>query len=81
MKFAGALLGEWQKRGHDRHSVVADPLFENVEDFRKGGEFGVNAFRLRTNSPAFGLGFRQINVSQVGRRGGGRPQISQIGAD
>jgi hypothetical protein len=48
---------EWQERGHDRHSLVADPLFVAPREYD---------FRLQTNSPTFGLGFRPINLSHVG---------------
>jgi hypothetical protein len=59
LRFAGATLEAWRARGHDHESLVADPLFVGPQ---KG------AFRLRTNSPAFKLGFRPIDLSQVGIR-------------
>lgn len=51
---------EWKKRGHDKHSVIADPLFVDVKK---------RDFRLKPDSPAFKLGFKQIDVSTVGPRG------------
>ena len=48
---------QWLERGHDRHSLVADPLFVAPQE---------SDFRLRVNSPAFQLGFRSIDLSHVG---------------
>jgi len=48
---------KWEGRGHDQHSQVADPLFVAPRE---------NDFRLQPNSPAFKLGFRQIDLSHVG---------------
>lgn len=48
---------EWQKRGFDTHSVVADPLF--VDAAR-------DDYRLRPESPAFALGFERIPVAEIG---------------
>jgi hypothetical protein len=53
-------LEEWQeKRGQDKHSMVADPLFSDPEH----GDFS-----LKPDSPALGLGFQPIDVSRVGPR-------------
>ena len=46
-----------EERGHDRHSLVADPLFVAP---------GKNDFRLQPNSPALKLGFRPIDLSAAG---------------
>jgi hypothetical protein len=59
MKLAGASWQQWQKRGHDLNSVVADPLFETPDKFD---------FRLKPESPAVRLGFRPIALSEVGVR-------------
>jgi len=59
MKFAGATLEQWRARGHDQHSLIADPLFVAPEK---------NDFRLKPNSPAFKLGFRPIDLTGVGPR-------------
>ena len=51
---------EWQRKmGHDFHSVVADPLFVDPEH---------DNYTLRENSPAFELGFQQIDMSIIGPR-------------
>lgn len=59
MRFAGATLDEWRQRGHDLHSVIADPLFVAPEKFD---------FRLKPESPALKLGFQPIDLSSVGVR-------------
>lgn len=56
--FAGAAFEDWQKR-HDQHSVIADPLFVDPKK---------DDFRVKPESPAFKLGFRQIDMSGVGPR-------------
>ena len=53
----GGTLADWRKLGFDEHSVIADPLFVEPE----GGDF-----RLRPESPALKLGFRPIQVEQIG---------------
>jgi hypothetical protein len=47
---------EWQARGMDKNSLVADPLFIDPED---------GDFRLESDSPAFQLGFQPISVDQA----------------
>ena len=49
----------WQAYGHDRHSIVADPMCADPEN---GG------FSLAEDSPAFALGFEAIDLSSVGPR-------------
>ena len=51
---------QWQKRGLDTHSIVADPLFVDPAS----GDYS-----LQPNSPALKLGFKPIDVSTVGLRG------------
>jgi hypothetical protein len=52
---------EWQAKGVDRHSLVADPLFVNA---------AACDFRLKPNSPAITkLGFQPIDVSRCGLYG------------
>jgi len=53
----GTTFAEWQKRGFDPNSVIADPLF--VDPAR-------DDYTLRPDSPAFKLGFEPIDTSQAG---------------
>jgi hypothetical protein len=58
--FAGKSFAEWQQTGRDTHSIVADPKFVDVD---RGD------FRLAPDSPALALGFRPIDLSEVGLQG------------
>ena len=60
VKFGEATFAEWQARGHDRNSRIADPKFVDAAHFD---------FRLQPDSPAFQLGFVPIDVSQIGLYG------------
>jgi parallel beta-helix repeat protein len=51
---------EWQAKGFDTHSVVADPLFVDPEN---------DDYSLKPDSPALKLGFEPIDMSNVGLRG------------
>lgn len=63
--FAGQPWSAWQARGQDPHSVIADPLLVDPERPELG---------LKKDSPAFALGYRQIDLSTVGPRArGSRP--------
>lgn len=53
-------LAQWRAAGYDRHSRVADPLFENAAR---------DDYRLRPDSPAFKLGFRPLPWEKIGLRG------------
>jgi len=66
MKFKDATFAEWQKRGHDKHSVFGDPLFQAP---------GKDDFRLKSDSPAFKLGFKPIDIEEVGVRRKFRKQV------
>jgi hypothetical protein len=56
--FPGKLsLQQWQATGQDLHSIVADPKFVNAAK---------DNFRLLPDSPALKLGFRPIDVGQIG---------------
>ena len=57
--FLGAALAEWQKRGHDRRSRIADPMFL---DPARGN------FDFRPGSPAGEIGFRAVDWSELGPR-------------
>jgi hypothetical protein len=58
--FAGASLEDWRKRGHDAHSIIADPMFIDPEH---------GDFRLKPDSPAFALGIESIDAHSAGRTG------------
>lgn len=47
----------WKAMGKDVNSVYEDPLFEDVEKYN---------FTLKPDSPAFKLGFKQIDLSKTG---------------
>jgi hypothetical protein len=57
--FAGASLEDWRKRGHDEHSIIADPLFADPAN---------GDFTLKADSPALKLGFKAIDTRGIGRR-------------
>jgi hypothetical protein len=57
---APVLLKPFQEAGRELHSVVADPLFVDPAH---------DDYRLRPASPAFPLGFKPIDLGQVGLRG------------
>ncbi len=59
MRFAGATLEQWRRRGHDLQSIIADPLFINPQR---------DIFRLAPDSPALRMGFKPIDLSTVGVR-------------
>lgn len=63
MRFANATLGQWRGRGHDLHSIIADPFFVAPERYD---------FRLWGGSPALTLGFQPIDIGTVGPRGGSK---------
>lgn len=52
LSFQNLSWQEWQAKGMDKHSIIADPLFINPE---KGD------FRLKPKSPAWGLGFESLS--------------------
>jgi hypothetical protein len=59
--FFGATLDQWRTKGLclDQNSVIADPLFMNPD---------ADDYRLRPDSPAFALGFRELDLRGVGPR-------------
>lgn len=65
--FNGLSLAQWQEKGQDRDSIVADPLFAAPED---------GNFRLKPDSPALKLGFHPIDVSEVGTHQAGPMKLA-----
>ena len=59
-RFGTILWRQWQERGQDKGSLIADPGFADPAH----GDFS-----LRPDSPAFKLGFKPIDLSAVGPRG------------
>jgi hypothetical protein len=57
--FAGASFADWQKEGRDQDSLVADPQFRNPANYD---------FNVLPRSPAWGLGWKQIDMTSVGPR-------------
>jgi len=52
-----ASFAQWQERGFDRNSVIADPRFVAPER---------DDYSLRPESPAFALGFQAIDTRRIG---------------
>lgn len=50
-------LKEWNRMGFDIHSIYGDPMFMNPLE---------NDYRLKPESPAYRLGFKDIDMSQYG---------------
>jgi hypothetical protein len=50
-------LDNYKERGVDANSMVADPLFMDIEN---------GDFRLKKESPAFRIGFKDIHMSRIG---------------
>jgi hypothetical protein len=59
IRFGKQTLSEWQQRGQDQGSLVADPLFV---DPAQGN------FTLKPGSPAARVGFQPFDLSKVGPR-------------
>ncbi len=58
-RFAGKDWSAWRARGQDVDSIIADPLLVDPEHPELG---------LRKESPAYGLGFRPIGLTDLGPR-------------
>ena len=56
--FVNDSMTEWQRHGQDAHSLVADPLFTDSKH---------DDFSLKPASPAAQIGFRPIDLRQMGR--------------
>ncbi len=54
-------LNEWQEMGFDEHSIYADPMFVDAENVD---------FRLKPDSPAFKLGFKEFDIKVRNRNPG-----------
>ena len=59
-------IQEVRTNGLDVKTVVADPLFEGLDDA---------GFKLKSNSPAFDLGIKQIDISRMGLIKDGKYEI------
>lgn len=57
LEFSGGSFEEWQKRGYDRGSRIADPLFVNAEG---------RDFHLKPESPAFAMDFKPFEYTIAG---------------
>ncbi|SDF06602.1 right-handed parallel beta-helix repeat-containing protein [Terriglobus roseus] len=57
MQFAANTWEQWQAKGNDSQSVIADPLFRNAAGYD---------FSLLPGSPALKLGFQAIDLTDVG---------------
>ncbi len=57
VKPAGMTFEDWQKRGQDTGSIIADPMFVNAENFD---------FHLKPNSPALKTGFKPFDYNEAG---------------
>ena len=55
--FAGQSWEQWQTTGHDKGSVIANPLFVNVNQ---------QDFRLQPESPAEQIGFKPFDYTKAG---------------
>jgi len=56
--FVGLSLDQWrEEQGHDVHSIIADPLFVDRDN---------HDFRLKSDSPAFKVGFQPFDYTQAG---------------
>ena len=54
---AGMTFAEWQQKGQDAGSIVADPMFVDAENFD---------FHLKPESPALKTGFKPFDYSKAG---------------
>ncbi len=61
--FAGMTLKQWQAKGKDVNSIVADPMFVDPDKFD---------FRLKAGSPAGKIGFKPFDISKAGRLAGAK---------
>ena len=52
-------IEDWRELGYEANSIQADPIFVDIEQ---------DDYRLRPDSPAFELGFQQIDTRRIGVR-------------
>lgn len=52
-------LEEWRNFGYDTYSIIDNPKFKDIEKYN---------FTLAKDSPAFKIGFKSINLEDVGAR-------------
>ena len=57
VRFLGESLAQWQKKGHEQKSLVADPKFGDPEN---------GDFTLAKDSPALKLGFKPFDYTKAG---------------
>jgi hypothetical protein len=57
LDFAGSTFEQWQAKGQDTHSIIADPLFMDAKGYN---------FRFKPDSPASKIGFKPIDMANVG---------------
>jgi len=55
--FVGMSLEQWRQKGHDLHSVIADPGFVDAKKLD---------FRLKPDSPAIKIGFEPFDYTRAG---------------
>jgi len=57
IKPAGMTFEKWQELGHDKNSIIADPLFVDPEKYD---------FHLKPDSPALKIGFKPFDYAKAG---------------
>jgi len=57
VKDAADSLKEWNEKGYDRHSIHGDPMFIDPDN---------GDFRLKADSPALKLGFKNVSMTDFG---------------
>lgn len=55
--FNGESFADWQKTGHDTHSLIADPLFEDVTSYN---------FKLKNKRHVKRIGFKPFDYASAG---------------
>jgi parallel beta-helix repeat protein len=58
-RFSNYNIDRWKALGHDRNSVLEDPLLKDIKHPEEG---------LKSKSPAYKMGFRAIDTKNVGPR-------------